>query len=160
MEHVAYIALGSNIEPRADYLIRAMRMLNERRGVRVRRLSQLIETDPVGPQGQGRYLNGAAEITTSLSPRELLSALMDIERDLGRRRGAEARWGPRTCDLDILLMGETVLEAAEVTIPHPRMHERAFVLRPLAAIAPDVVHPVLGLTVVELLVDAEIAGRR
>ena len=160
-EVTAYIGLGSNLGNRGQTLLAAVKRIDALDGASVRQVSQFIVTEPVGgPEDQPQYLNGAAEITTSLSPRELLSALMDIERDLGRRRGAEARWGPRTCDLDILLMGETVLEAAEVTIPHPRMHERAFVLRPLAAIAPDVVHPVLGLTVVELLVDAEIAGRR
>jgi len=156
MESVlAYISMGSNLGRRSETLMRAVKRLSEVEGVVVRRLSQFIETEPVGgPGDQPRYFNAAVEVAVELSPRELLEALQEIERQLDRDRSREERWGPRTCDLDILLMGDLVIDdAPDLTIPHPRMHERAFVLEPLSAIAPDAVHPVLGKSVSEMLDD-------
>ncbi len=153
---IAYIALGSNLGDRRGMLRRALGMLGRREGVAVRRVSGFVETEPLGPPGQGKYLNAAAEVETTLSPEELLGVLQQIEAVLGRSRAAEERYGPRMCDLDILLMGQTVMQTETLTIPHPRMHERLFVLRPLAEIAPSAVHPRLGLTVAEMLADAEV----
>ena len=153
---IAHIGLGSNVGDRAATLMSAVKLLDEQDGIVVRRISQFIRSEPVGgPADQGEYLNAAAELETTLSPHELLAALQAVERRLGRQREGEQRWGPRTCDLDILLMGDVVLETEELTIPHPRMHERDFVLRPLAAIAPEAAHPARGKTVAELLAALE-----
>ncbi len=156
MESVlAYIGMGSNLGQRGDALMQAVIRLSEVEGIAVRRLSQFIQTEPVGgPDDQPVYFNAAVEVAVELSPRQLLDVLQEVERHLGRDRSREERWGPRTCDLDILLMGELVIDdAPDLTIPHPRMHERAFVLEPLSAIAPGAVHPVLGKTVSEMLDD-------
>lgn len=153
--HRAAIALGSNIETpeatRRSHLDAAIRALDDPPRTRVVAASEAIETEPVGPAGQGPYLNAAAILETALPPRDLLARLLEIERSRGRDRAAEQRWGPRTLDLDLLLYDDLELDEPGLTIPHPRMPDRRFVLEPLAAIAPDWTVPGLDATVAELL---------
>lgn len=152
MATTAYIALGSNLGDREATLRRALEMLDARDDISVIRVSSFIETAPSGgPADQPPYINAAAELETSLSPHDLLAALQAAESALGRDRSREQRWGPRTCDLDLLLMGDVVLDAPDLTIPHPRMANRAFVLAPLAEIAADAIHPAHGETIASLL---------
>lgn len=103
--------------------------------------SHLYKSRPLGPQDQPDYLNAVALLTTELEPLELLQALRLLEHDHGRRRHHESRWGPRSLDLDILVYGDIRLDTAELTLPHPQMHKRSFVLYPLAELAPDMVIP-------------------
>ncbi len=150
----AYIGIGSNLGDRRDLIRQAIDALNAADGVTVVAESELYETEPVGTEPVGDplqpdYLNGAVAVETLLSPQQLLGELLRIERELGRTRAAPN--APRTIDLDLLLWGDRVIDEEALRVPHPRMHERWFVLKPLADIAPDVRHPTLDLTVHELL---------
>ncbi len=149
IQETAYVALGSNLGDRAHNIYDGVRLLIERTGVRVR-LSPLYETDPVGFADQPPFLNGVAELWGKLpEPRELLATCMRIEAELGRVRTVVD--GPRTLDLDLLLCGDFVAADEHLTLPHPRMHTRAFVLRPLVDLAPEARHPVPRATASELL---------
>jgi 2-amino-4-hydroxy-6-hydroxymethyldihydropteridine diphosphokinase len=134
----AFLGLGSNVGDRAAFLRGAVESL----GSSVVRVSPVYETDPVGgPVDQGPYLNLVVELRTDLAPRELLAVAQRLESGAGRVR--DVRWGPRTLDVDVLLMDGVVLDTEELTVPHPRMWERRFVLAPLADLAPELVEPQL-----------------
>lgn len=152
-----YIGLGSNIGDRQGALESALSHLHSRPEIEVAAVSSVYETSPVGPVAQADFLNAAAELSTSLSPRLLLDALLSTERDLGRRRGQ--RWGPRSLDLDLLLMGGRRVEEPGLTIPHPRLASRRFVLVPLLEIAPGLVHPVSGERLAGVLAGLETGER-
>lgn len=143
----AYIGIGSNLGDRAGIIRSAISALNAVDEVRVITQSRVIETEPMGTPGQGKYLNGAVGVMTSLEPRALLGVCLQIERKHGRDRSREIRWGPRTLDLDLLLYGKRIISEPGLIIPHPRMHERPFVLIPLAQIGPSQWHPVREMTI-------------
>lgn len=154
----AAIALGSNLGDRAANLEAALLRIGGIPFTRLAARSGFYETAPVGPVAQGPFLNAAAAVSTSLTPRQLLEALHAIERDCGRERSRETRWGPRTLDLDLLLFGDSRIDEPGLTIPHPRLHERSFVLIPLREIAPEWTVPGLGRTI-RALAEAALAGR-
>ena len=148
----AWIGLGSNLGDRVEHLRSALAALDDSVGVRVIARSRLYETDPVGPPPQGPYLNAAAELVVDLEPGALLERLHSIEALAGRDRSG-LRWSARTLDLDLLLFGDRAerrVEQPDLIVPHPRLHERAFVLIPLADVAADLRHPILGSTIREL----------
>ena len=147
---IAYAALGANLGDRAENLSSAMKLLDGTDGIRVLRASRFIENPSVGgPADSPPFLNAVAELRTRLPPAELLERFLQVERALGRVRGE--RWGPRVIDLDLILYGSQIIRSPALTIPHPRMHEREFVLAPLAEVAPGVVHPVLQKSAREML---------
>jgi 2-amino-4-hydroxy-6-hydroxymethyldihydropteridine diphosphokinase len=149
-KHDAYIAFGSNLGYREKNITAALNALETTREVQIVKVSGLYESDPVGgPEEQPKFINAAAAVRTTLSPERLLAVCTQIEDLLGRTR--EIRWGPRTIDLDILIYDQEIRADPDLTLPHPSMHERRFVLQPLAEIAPDLMHPVLQQMVSELL---------
>jgi len=156
--HTAAVALGSNLGNRLEHVRAGVRAIGTLVGTRLLRLSSVIETtalvragDPAGPD----FLNGVALIETEIEPEELMRALLEIERQNGREREGEVRWGARTLDLDLIFMGERVVQSETLTLPHPRLHERTFVLRPLAEVRPDWIHPISRRTLQEMLADLE-----
>jgi 2-amino-4-hydroxy-6-hydroxymethyldihydropteridine diphosphokinase len=133
--NIAYLGLGTNVGDRERNLRDALRLINEREDTDVVSLSQVYETEPVGYLEQPAFLNMACRIETSLEPAELLKTTLDVERRLGRER--LIRWGPRTIDIDMLLFNNVTMDTTELTLPHPRLLERPFVLIPLRDVMPD-----------------------
>ena len=148
MRKLAYLSLGSNLGDRVHYLEEAIRLLQEDE-VTVLRRSSLYETEPRDVPNQPWFLNLVIEVETALFPRRLLSRIKRVESRLGRKRITNK--GPRTIDIDIVLFGRFVVDAPDLTIPHPRMGERRFVLEPLAELTPDLRHPVTHETMREML---------
>jgi 2-amino-4-hydroxy-6-hydroxymethyldihydropteridine diphosphokinase len=147
---MAFVALGANLGDREKNIRMAVDALKGSAGVRVVRVSSLMENPAVGgPIDSPDFLNGVAEVKTTLPPHRLLDRLLEIEREMGRER--REKWSPRTIDLDVLLYGDQVIETTALVIPHPLMHTRRFVLEPLLEIAPDLVHPKMNVMMKELL---------
>lgn len=138
----AYISIGSNIGDRLNHLVEAIRALHSQVNVVVSTVSSIYETAPVGFTDQADFLNIVVRVETELDAYELLEVCQKVEHERGRVR--DIRWGPRTVDLDILLYNNDNVVAENLVVPHPRMHERAFVLTPLLEIAPTASHPVTG----------------
>ena len=153
----ACVGLGSDLGDWAAYLLLGLSALSRLPKTHLLRLSPVYETDPVGPP-QPPYLNMVAELETELSPKGLLAEMLGVEKALGRER--RERWGPRTLDLDLLLYGDLVLEEAGLSVPHPRLHERAFVLVPLLDLLPEGRHPLLGQSFAELLASLDASSVR
>ncbi len=146
----AFLSLGSNLGDRLANLKRAIEKIEESDKLEVKKVSPVYETEPVGRENQGWFLNLVLQVETFLEPFALLERLSSIEDQMGRKR--EKRWGSRNIDLDILLYDTRMVDSERLTIPHPRMHERRFVLVPLAQIAPKLLHPRLKKNIEELLV--------
>ena len=156
MIHTTYIALGTNLGERLENLRAAIEALAP--DVNVLAKSHVYETPPWGYEEQPAFLNMVVKAETDLEPDELLTYLKQLESGLGREKSV--RWGPRLIDLDILFYDDLVIDTPPLVIPHPRLHERAFVLVPLADVAAEVVHPVLGEFIWELLLKADVSGIR
>ena len=147
--HLAYIGFGSNIGERLTYIQNSLHSLSAVEGITLKTISSIYKTEPVGNEAQDDFLNGVVSLETSLSPHTLLHTLKDIEVSIGRQH--RTHWGPREIDMDILIYNDLCLQTPDLTIPHPEMHLRRFVLAPLAEIAPNLSHPVLNKSILSLL---------
>lgn len=146
----AYVGLGSNLGDRGANILTALAELGNTEGCKIGAVSSMLDNPAVGgPEGAPPFLNAVAEVRTTVPPRELLARLLEIERDMGRVR--REKWEPRVIDLDLLLYGDAIVSSDDLVIPHPLMHERRFVLGPLAELAPDLVHPAMRMTMKGLL---------
>lgn len=149
-ERIAYIGLGSNLGDKESTIGRALEMLSKAESIKVTRVSDLIETAPLGHFSQPKFINGVAEVKTTLNVDDLFNKLSKIEISLGRKR--QNKWMPRTIDLDLLLFGSEVVNELHLTIPHPQMHLRSFVLKGLCQLNPELIHPVIKEPMKELAV--------
>jgi 2-amino-4-hydroxy-6-hydroxymethyldihydropteridine diphosphokinase len=150
---IAYVGLGSNIGDKAGNILRALDILSQSDGIKITKVSSFYETEPIGYEDQDWFINAVAQIETIFSPEELLIAFKKVEQIMGRKN--TIRWGPREIDLDLLMYDQLCFESPGLVIPHPRLHERAFVLVPLVEIAPDLFHPIQKKTIAELLAELQ-----
>jgi 2-amino-4-hydroxy-6-hydroxymethyldihydropteridine diphosphokinase len=146
---IAYVGLGSNMGNKTGNILKALELLDHVDNLTVLKRSSFYETEPIGYEDQDWFVNAVAQLDTSLSPQQLLNEFMKVEQSMGRKH--DVRWGPREIDLDLLLYDQLCIDSLDLVIPHPRMHERAFVLVPFAEIASDITHPVFSKTISELL---------
>jgi 2-amino-4-hydroxy-6-hydroxymethyldihydropteridine diphosphokinase len=158
MMHTAYIAVGANLEDRVAACRQGARLLVENGDIRISAHSHYYETAPMGHEDQPRFVNAVFCIETALGPVSLLARLKTAESTAGRTE-SKVRFGPRVLDLDLIFYDDAVIITPMLEVPHPRMHERAFVLRPLCDIAAGVIHPVFGKSVRDLLRDPVVAGQ-
>ena len=159
---IVYVAVGANLGDRDATFASVIRAVERESDLLLLAASSVFETEPLGPEGQGPYLNAVLELRTWLGPVELLRWLQSVEDALGRSRDREApRWGPRVIDLDLIFFGDRCLESSDLVLPHVHAHERDFVMLPMAEIAPEFVHPKLGVSVIEIARSfVEVAGIR
>lgn len=146
----AYIAIGSNLGDRHANVRRALALLVETPGIEVRKISSMMENPAHGgPEGAPDFINAAAEVVTTMTAQTLMKRLLEIEAQMGRVR--RTKWEPRVIDLDLVLYGNSIVSSDDLIVPHPLMHERMFVLKPLVEIAPNALHPTLNATVSQLM---------
>jgi len=143
-----YVAFGTNIGDKTKNIEKALKLMEER-GLKITKKSSIYSTEPYGYVQQPEFLNGVVKVETQLSPRQVLKTLLQIEKDMGRVR--EFKWGPRNIDLDIIFFNGDIIDEEDLKVPHPDMHNRDFVLKPLSEIAPDFVHPTLNKSIKQLL---------
>lgn len=148
--HKAFIALGSNLGDKRKNIEIAIEKIKEK-GIKILKVSSIIETEPYGYKDQDSFLNAVCLVETSLDPFSLLRVLLNIEEEMGRKR--TFKWGPRNIDLDIIFYDDLVIESEELIIPHPDAHNRIFVMGPISEIEPDFVHPVLKRKVIDIYND-------
>ena len=153
-----FIGVGSNLGDRKETIESAQQVFSQSLGIRLIRSAPLYETEPVGGPAQGLYLNTVWEVETSLQPREILDLLLQIESQFGRNRKEKNE--PRTIDLDILFFDDEIIEEPDLVVPHPRLHERWFVLKPLWDLRADFVHPIFKKSICELLDQVNAAHRK
>jgi len=147
-----YLLLGSNVGNRQKNLLTALKHIDERIG-KVGKKSKIYQTEPWGERDQEDFLNQALELETKLKPKKVLEKIAEIESLMEREE--TYKWGPREIDIDILFYGEEMVSEMDLTIPHPFLHERRFTLIPLSEIAPDLYHPIMGATILDLLLECE-----
>ncbi|MGD9157575.1 MAG: 2-amino-4-hydroxy-6-hydroxymethyldihydropteridine diphosphokinase [Desulfobacteraceae bacterium] len=153
-----YIGIGSNLGDPYENCIRAVETIKGHPFCEMKALSPFYRTEPVGIEGENWFINAVLCINTSLSSAELIEMLLDIEREMGRTR-SEIRWESRIIDLDVLLFGNEIINNKNLTVPHPRMHTRRFVMAPMADIAPELVHPVQGKNMADILSEISLADQ-
>jgi 2-amino-4-hydroxy-6-hydroxymethyldihydropteridine diphosphokinase len=151
----AFLSLGSNLGDKIGYIQQAHKMLNFTDKIEVKNCSSFYETEPYGNKNQDWFVNVALEIKTSLSAEDLLHECLRIESQLGRQRDAVSKWLPRTIDIDIIFYSNSIITNKDLQIPHPEVHNRAFVLVPMLELNPDFVHPIIGKTILQMHSDLD-----